>query len=147
MRNTGGVTQQNPTPQQRLASVQQQLADGVPADPLELVGFLADIANQVDAAMNEAMALAALDGAAGRTIAAAASLAPNSVPPRLARTELLSSFAEDGRVSSEGVAAARFVARRSSTEDGETPPLTFTPRRSAPRRTGTAATPRRRRKS
>ncbi|WP_171198007.1 hypothetical protein [Nakamurella aerolata] len=145
MRNTAMVTRQHLTPQQRIELVQQQLAGSVPSDPLELVRLLADIAAQLEEAMNEAMALAALDGAAGRTIAAAASLAPNSVPPRLARTELLSNFAEDGRVSSEGVAAARFVARRSAA-DGPAPaaPLTFIPRTSTPRtntpRTSTART-------
>jgi hypothetical protein len=77
------------------------------------------------------MARAALSGASLRVIASSAQVAPNTVPPRLARSAVLGSYAEGGRVSAEGLAVARADQRQQHDADGsvEQPAFTFTPRR------------------
>ena len=71
----------------------------VPDDPMQAVEQLSRAREAVDAALDEAMARAALEGASFRSVASRAGLAPNSVAPRLARTTALSPYADPaGRV-------------------------------------------------
>lgn len=89
------------------------LSRALDAPPPEQIEHLAQARSLVDEALDEAMARAVLDGASVRAVAAAAGLAPNSVPPRLAQTDALAAYSSlDGRVSSEGIARARFDAQR-----------------------------------
>ena len=86
---------------QVLASVPDELD---PADDLlQTIENLAEVRTLVDAALNEAMAEAALEGASIREVAGRAGLAPNSVPPRLARTEKLSPYSWDGTLTSSSI--------------------------------------------
>jgi hypothetical protein len=50
-------------------------------------------------------------------------MAPNSVPPRLARSKSLSPYADEGSITSQLIAVARYDAASGR------PPMTFTPRR------------------
>lgn len=74
----------------------------------------------LDAAIEAAMADAALTGSSVRSIATSAGVAPNSVRPALARSKALSGYAHDGVVGATGLALARHDAAT---------PLRFTPRR------------------
>ena len=93
---------------------------------MELVETLARVSAAIALALDEAMAQAAVAGASSRLIADAAGVAPNSVPPRLARSAALAAYAEDGKVSAEGIAAARFTQRQ---QLPTAPRFTFTPRK------------------
>jgi hypothetical protein len=85
------------------------LLGAVPDDPMQAVEQLSRAREAVDAALDEAMARAALEGASFRSVATRAGLAANSVAPRLARTAALSPYADpDGRVGSAGVERARY---------------------------------------
>ena len=59
------------------------LAPPMPDDPQDLIARLSEAAQRVQSALDEAMAVAALDGFSMRAIALPAKVAPNSVPPRL----------------------------------------------------------------
>lgn len=89
------------------------------------VAELSTASRELEEALREAMASAVLDGASVRRVAEAAGLAPNSVPPRLARSKSLGPYADDGAVSAQGIAVARYEAAARSGR----PPLKFTPRR------------------
>ena len=89
---------------------------------MELTELLTTVAELVSAALDETMARAALRGVSVRAIASSAQVAPNSVPPRLARSAALGAYAEGGKVSAEAIAVARADQREQST-------FTFTPRR------------------
>lgn len=106
-----------------VAQVRQQLAEPLPTDPTELVAGLARAAGVLSEALDEAMARAALDGASLRSIAGRAGVAPNSVPPRLARSQALAEYADAGKVSAEAVVVARADRARGMA------PLAFVPRR------------------
>jgi hypothetical protein len=89
------------------------LLGAVPDDPMQAVEQLSRAREAVDAALDEAMARAALEGASFRSVATRAGLAANSVAPRLARTAALSPYADpDGRVGSAGVERARYDAEQ-----------------------------------
>jgi hypothetical protein len=72
----------------------RDLLASVPDDPMRAVELLSRVREAVDAALDEAMARAALEGASFRSVASRAGLAPNSVAPRLARTAALSPYAD-----------------------------------------------------
>ncbi len=111
------------TPNDRTERVRALLEPPLPQAPADLIALLSQAISELSATLDEAMAQASLQGLSSRSIADAAGLAPNSVPPRLARSAALADYAEDGRVTAEGVAAARYAARAQS------PRFTFTPRR------------------
>jgi hypothetical protein len=91
----------------------RELLTAVPEDPMLAVEQLSRAREAVDAALDEAMARAALEGASFRSVASRAGLAPNSVAPRLARTAALRPYADpDGRVGSTGVERARYDAEQ-----------------------------------
>jgi hypothetical protein len=91
----------------------RNLLGAVPNDPMQAVEQLSRAREAVDAALDEAMARAALEGASFRSVATRAGLAANSVAPRLARTAALSPYADpDGRVGSAGVERARYDAEQ-----------------------------------
>lgn len=84
------------------------------------VDLLGRAAQLLEAALNEAMAAAVLSGDSVRSVAQAAGIAPNSVPPRLARSRSLAPYAEGGRLSGDAIGAARYEASRT---------LKFTPKK------------------
>ena len=91
----------------------RNLLASVPEDPMQAVEQLSRAREAVDAALDEAMARATLEGASFRSVASRAGLAPNSVAPRLARTAALRPYADpDGRVGSTGVERARYDAEQ-----------------------------------
>lgn len=106
-----------------VAEARLLLADPLPTDPTELVAGLARAAEVLSEALDEAMAGAALDGVSLRSIAGRAGVAPNSVPPRLARSSALADYADAGKVSAEAVVVARSDRARGVA------PLAFVPRR------------------
>lgn len=98
---------------EEIEAARSALSQAVDAAPQEQVEQLARARSLVDEALDEAMARAVLEGTSVRAVAAAAGLAPNSVPPRLAQTDTLAAYSSvDGRVSSEGIARARFDSQR-----------------------------------
>jgi hypothetical protein len=107
------------------------LGEPMPTSPVELTELLTRAQEYLTAALDETMARAALGGASLRSIASSAQVAPNTVPPRLARSAVLGSYAEGGRVSAEGLAVARADQRQQRDQDGAAggPTFTFTPRR------------------
>lgn len=98
---TGGVP--------ALAAARAALDTAAALAPEEAVAALAEARVQLDAALDEAMAQALLAGHSLRSVAADAGIAPNTVPPRVARTAALGSYrGPDDRVSAEGVTRARY---------------------------------------
>jgi hypothetical protein len=93
------------------------------ADPDAVVAELSAANTALDDALREAMAAAVLDGTSMRRVAEIAGMAPNSVPPRLARTKSLRPYADEGSITSQGIAVARYDAASGR------PPMTFQPRR------------------
>ena len=81
-------------------------------DGRDTVSRLARARELVDSALNEAMASAVVQGVSVRQVADAAGLAPNTVPPRLARTVVLGRYAEGGAVTGQGIARARHDSGR-----------------------------------
>lgn len=110
-------------------------APGDDRDILALVERLAQVRDLVNEALNEAMAEATLLGASVREVARAAELAPNSVPPRLARSSKLAPYASEGWVSSPSIERARYDSELGRPpEQGRPaprPPMTFQRRRSS----------------
>ena len=92
-------------------------------DPLQAVADLSEAGRMVEEALHEAMAAAVLAGASMRRVAEIAGIAPNSVPPRLARSSPLAPYAAAGGISADSIAVARHDAATGRV------PLTFTPRR------------------
>lgn len=108
--------------QDNITAARALLHAPMPKSEVELTDLLTRAQEHITAALDETMARAALGGASMRTIAASAQVAPNSVPPRLARSATLSSYAEGGKVTAEALAVARADQKR----------LTFIPRRRTP---------------
>lgn len=92
-------------------------------DPDAVVAELSAANTALDDALHEAMAAAVLDGTSMRRVAEITGMAPNSVPPRLARSKSLSPYANEGNITSQGIAVARYDAASGR------PPMTFKPRR------------------
>ena len=113
-----------------LQAVRDRLTPPLPTTPVELTELLTDVQMHITAALDEAMARAALTGVSLRAIASSAQVAPNSVPPRLARSAVLSSYAERGKVTADQIAVAR-ADHRQQTEPGteHSAPFTFQPRK------------------
>lgn len=97
----------------------------VAGEPEQVVAELTRAGRLLDDALREAMAAAVLDGTSMRRVAEITGLAPNSVPPRLARSKSLAPYSDEGSISAQGIAVARYQA---AAEAGR-PPLRFTPRR------------------
>jgi lambda repressor-like predicted transcriptional regulator len=93
------------------------------ADPESVVAELSEAGRVLDEALREAMAASAIAGTSMRRLAEIAGMAPNSVPPRLARSKSLSPYADEGSITSQGIAVARYDAASGR------PPMTFKPRR------------------
>lgn len=100
---------------------------GIPPAPTEEALRRLTLASEhLGASISEAMAQAALEGSSMRKLAGITGVAPNSVPPRLARSAALSPYATpEGTVSAESIAVARYQTRT----EQEVRPLTFQPRR------------------
>lgn len=96
--------------------------------PLGLVEALAEARDLLEEAHAEAMAEAVVAGNSVREVARAAGLAPNSVNPRLARTGLLSGYAESGRVGADQITLAKRDLSRGDLPEGEGT-MRFVPRR------------------
>ncbi len=92
------------------------------ADPAALVAALSAARDRLDEALDEAMASAALGGTSLRKVAQAAMLAPNTLPPRLARTAALAEYADEGKVTSGSLERARHDRRRGTYEPAPNPP-------------------------
>jgi len=92
-------------------------------EPEAVVAELSGAGKALDDALREAMAASALAGTSMRRLAEIAGMAPNSVPPRLARSKSLRPYADEGSITSESIAVARYDAASGR------PPMTFTPRR------------------
>ncbi len=102
----------------------QAIDRAVGADnPERVVAELSAANKALDHALREAMAAAVLDGTSMRRVAEITGIAPNSVPPRLARSKSLSPYADEGSITSQGIAVARYDAASGR------PPMTFKPRR------------------
>ena len=95
-------------------------------DPCEAIDYITTASVALNEALYEAMAAAVMTGLSMRKVAELARIAPNSVPPRLARTTTLSGYVQDGILTTDGIAAARFDASTGRE------PMTFTPRRKDP---------------
>ncbi len=93
------------------------------AEPEEVVAELSAANKALDDALREAMAAAVLDGTSMRRVAEITGMAPNSVPPRLARSKSLSPYAGEGGITSADIAVARYEAASGR------PPMSFKPRR------------------
>lgn len=101
-----------PTPVQNALTALHERLDELPHDdPAAVVAALSEARALLDEALDEAMAQAALDGASMRSVAQAAAVAPNTVPPRLARTAALAEYAAEGRVTSGALERARHDRR------------------------------------
>ncbi|WP_264029291.1 hypothetical protein [Cellulosimicrobium sp. SH8] len=97
----------------RLDAALAALGEANAAPPGEAVEPLSRARALLDVALDEAMAEALLAGSSMRSVAEAAGVAPNTVPPRLARTPALAGYSgPDGRVSAEGVTRARYDRER-----------------------------------
>jgi len=92
-------------------------------DPSQAVAFLSDASRAISEALREAMAAAVLDGASMRRVAEIAGIAPNSVPPRLARSKPLAPYVDDGTITADSIMMARYDAATGR------PPMKFMPRR------------------
>jgi hypothetical protein len=123
------------TPQHRphLDAARAALDAASRAAPGDAVEPLSRARSLLDAALDEAMAEALLAGASMRSVADDAGVAPNTLPPRLARTRSLAAYATpEGRVSAEGVARARYDRERGTPPPAPptVEPLRFRARRS-----------------
>ena len=92
-------------------------------EPDAVVAELSGAGRALEDALREAMAASVLAGTSMRRLAEIAGMAPNSVPPRLARSKSLSPYADDGSITSQSIAVARYDAASGR------PPMTFQPRR------------------
>jgi len=93
------------------------------AEPDVVVAELSAAGSALDDALRDAMAASAIAGTSMRRLAEIAGMAPNSVPPRLARSKSLRPYADEGSITSQAIAVARYDAASGRT------PMTFTPRR------------------
>ena len=80
--------------QDNIDAARALLGPPLPESAVELTELLTRVQELVTAALDETMARAALGGASLRAIASSAQVAPNTVPPRLARSAVLGSYAE-----------------------------------------------------
>ncbi|MCC6497924.1 MAG: hypothetical protein IT193_16855 [Propionibacteriaceae bacterium] len=92
-------------------------------EPEQVVAELSAANKALEAALREAMAAAVLGGTSMRRVAEITGMAPNSVPPRLARSKSLSPYAGEGGITSADIAVARYEAASGR------PPMSFKPRR------------------
>ncbi|MFB8229893.1 hypothetical protein [Cellulosimicrobium sp. NPDC055967] len=100
-------------PRPRLDAARAALDEASTAAPGEAVEPLSRARALLDVALDEAMAEALLAGSSMRSVAESAGVAPNTVPPRIARTPALAGYSgPDGRVSAEGVTRARYDRER-----------------------------------
>ncbi|MBD5785056.1 hypothetical protein IF650_02575 [Cellulosimicrobium terreum] len=117
----------------RLDAARAALEEASVAAPGEAVEPLARARGLLDAALDEAMAESLLAGSSMRSVAEDAGVAPNTVPPRVGRTETLGGYSgPDGRVSAEGVTRARYDRERGTpppAAPSSTEPLRFRRRR------------------
>lgn len=103
---------------------QQAISAALDASDSEVaVAHLSRGSESLDEALREAMADAVLAGSSMRRVAEITGMAPNSVPPRLARSKLLSPYAGGGNITAQGIAVARHEAASGRSS------MTFTPRR------------------
>ncbi len=96
--------------------------------PETTIGLLSTARAALDNALNEAMAQASLAGSSLREVAHHARVAPNTVGPRLARTDILGGYRDrDGRLTATGVARARYDHEqgRPAPEPSPAEPLRF----------------------
>lgn len=92
-------------------------------EPDAVVAELSEAGTALEDALREAMAASVLSGTSMRRLAEIAGMAPNSVPPRLARSKSLSPYADEGSITSQHIAVARYDAASGR------PPMTFQPRK------------------
>ena len=97
------------------------------SEPDAVAAELRGAGKALEDALREAMAASALAGTSMRRLAEIAGMAPNSVPPRLARSKSLGAYSDEGIITSQGIAVARYDAASGR------PPMTFQPRRKGPR--------------
>lgn len=118
--------------EQALRRALEELTQVDPADPGAAIPTLRAARDTIDTALDEAMALAALDGSSLRQVAHLAGLAPNTLSPRLGRTAALGGYGEQGRVGSVGIERARYDKERGQYAPSgprEGPPMRFRERK------------------
>jgi DNA-directed RNA polymerase specialized sigma24 family protein len=116
-----------------LRQARAELAGVDAEDPEGSVPALRRARDAIDKALDEAMALAALEGTSLRQVAALAGIAPNTLSPRLGRTQALRAYSDQGRVGSVGIERARYDKERGHDEPPSGPepaPMRFRRRRS-----------------
>lgn len=110
----------------RLDALAVALAEVDLSDPTDTLARLNTAREQLDGAITEAMAAAALAGASLRSIAGAVGLTENSAPPRLAASRLLGGYADEtGRVRAGAISRARYD-RESAVAEPPAGPLRWT---------------------
>jgi len=92
-------------------------------DSAQAVASLSQASRLIEDATREAMAAAVLDGASMRKVAEIAGIAPNSVPPRLARSKPLAPYVDAGTITADSITMARYDAATGRE------PMKFVPRR------------------
>ena len=119
-------------------AAREELA-GVDADrPDEALPRLRAAQEHLVVALDEAMAVAVVEGSSLRSTGALAGLSENAVGPRLARTNLLRAYGDDtGRVTANAVVRARYDIEQGRHRDdpaadaGAAKPMRFRARRSS----------------
>jgi hypothetical protein len=115
---------------------QQELAEVDTGDPAAALPHLRAAQDHLTAAIDEAMAVAVVEGQTLRSAGLLAGLSENAVGPRLARTSLLAAYGSSegkgARVTASGVERARYdveQGRHKALPDADRPPMRFRPRR------------------
>jgi hypothetical protein len=116
-------------------AIRRHLQAAETCEPEEALPHLRAAADELTALIDNAMARALVTGRASlRSVGAGAGLSENAVGPRLARTPLLASYAnESGRVTASGVERARYDHETGHIRQPAEPPqpLRFKPRRNS----------------
>jgi hypothetical protein len=120
---------------QQYDAIRRHLEAAQDCEPEQALPHLRAAADELTALIDNAMARALVTGRASlRSVGAGAGLSENAVGPRLARTALLASYAnESGRVTASGVERARYDHETGQIRQPPEPPqpLRFKPRRNS----------------
>ena len=113
-----------------LAAIRADLEAFEQTPELEGLERLRAAAEQLACLIDETMASAVISGYYMRSVASAAGMTDNAIPPRLARTALLAGYADQGKVTASGVSRARYDREHNQAVTTQPPaPMRFKPRR------------------